>query len=143
MSKSIAIIQSNYIPWKGYFDMIGLVDEFIFYDEVQYTKNDWRNRNKIKTQTGVQWLTIPVYQKRLDQRIKETEISDKKWADKHWRSLNTNYSKAPCFKQVSPILEEFYTQNKSILLSEINQELVKLVCDFVGIKTKISNSINF
>ena len=93
MSKSIAIIQSNYIPWKGYFDMIGLVDEFIIYDEVQYTKNDWRNRNKIKTKIGIQWLTIPVYQKSLDQRISETVISDKKWATKHWNTLITNIRK--------------------------------------------------
>jgi len=58
MIKRVAILQSNYIPWKGYFDIIGMVDEFIIYDEVQYTKNDWRNRNKIKTPTGAQWITI-------------------------------------------------------------------------------------
>ncbi len=143
MSKSIAIIQSNYIPWKGYFDMIGLVDEFIIYDEVQYTKNDWRNRNKIKTKIGIQWLTIPVYQKSLDQRISETIISDKKWATKHWNTLITNYSKAPFFKLVSPTLEGFYSQNKSMRLSEVNQELIKLVCNLVGINTKIRSSSDF
>ena len=58
--KRVAILQSNYIPWKGYFDLIASVDEFVFYDDVQYTTNDWRNRNRIKTPQGVQWLTIPV-----------------------------------------------------------------------------------
>lgn len=69
MGKVVAIVQSNYIPWKGYFDLIGLADEFIIYDEVQYTKNDWRNRNLIKTPSGPQWMTIPVLHKSLDQRI--------------------------------------------------------------------------
>jgi hypothetical protein len=60
MAKTVAILQSNYIPWKGYFDLIRSVDEFILYDEVQYTRRDWRNRNKIKTADGTQWLTVPV-----------------------------------------------------------------------------------
>ena len=63
MYRKIAILQSNYIPWKGYFDIISKVDEFIFYDEVQYTKHDWRNRNRIKTSNGLIWLTIPVNNK--------------------------------------------------------------------------------
>ena len=58
--KKVAILQSNYIPWKGYFDIIASVDEFIIFDDMQYTKRDWRNRNKIKTPQGLQWLTIPV-----------------------------------------------------------------------------------
>ena len=73
--KKIAILQSNYVPWKGYFDLIASVDEFIIYDDVQYTKNDWRNRNQIKTPTGRQWLTIPVCQG-LDQTIREVEIAN-------------------------------------------------------------------
>ena len=60
MSKKVAILQSNYIPWKGYFDIIASVDEFIIFDEMQYTTRDWRNRNRIKTQNGLKWLTIPV-----------------------------------------------------------------------------------
>src|SRR5258705_3700225 len=98
MSNRIAILQSNYIPWKGYFDIIGSVDEFIFYDEAQYTKNDWRNRNKIKTPTGVQWITIPVFQKNLNQKISETKVSNHKWNTKNWNKLKANYSQAPFFK---------------------------------------------
>ena len=60
MTKKVAILQSNYIPWKGYFDIINMVDEFILFDDMQYTKRDWRNRNIIKTAAGLKWLTIPV-----------------------------------------------------------------------------------
>ena len=75
MQKKVAIIQSNYIPWLGYFDIIADVDEFILYDEVQYTKRDWRNRNKIKTHQGTQWLTVPVKTKgKYEQTISETEV---------------------------------------------------------------------
>ncbi len=140
MPKSVAIIQSNYIPWKGYFDLIGMVDEFVIYDEVQYTKNDWRNRNRVKTKDGVQWITIPAYQRSLDQKISETQISDAKWATKHWNTLVTNYSKAANFKSVSPLFEEFYKNSKSDQLSKVNKELIKIICEYVGIKTKISDS---
>lgn len=138
--KKIAILQSNYIPWKGYFDIIGMVDEFIIYDEVQYTKNDWRNRNKIKTPNGLQWITIPVYQRHLLQRISETFTSDPKWRLKHWNTLKTNYGRAPFFKQYSPLFEEFYMNFNSSSLSEINVYLVKLICKILGIKTSITNS---
>jgi hypothetical protein len=141
--KKLAILQSNYIPWKGYFDIIGMVDEFVIYDEVQYTKNDWRNRNKIKTPTGIQWITIPVYQKSLHQKISETQISNIKWGSKNWNSLKTNYSKAPYFKTYSLVLEEFYHNFKSPWLSEINVALLKLICNFLEIKTPITNSADY
>ena len=73
MSKKVAIVQSNYIPWKGYFDLINSVDEFILYDDMQYTRRDWRNRNKIKTKDGSKWITIPVQVKgKYYQKIIET-----------------------------------------------------------------------
>ena len=76
----VAISQSNYIPWKGYFDNIAQVDEFVLYDEMQYTKRDWRNGNKIKTSQGLKWLTIPVELKgEFYQKIKDTRISEKEW----------------------------------------------------------------
>jgi len=138
--KKVAILQSNYIPWKGYFDIIGMVDEFIIYDEVQYTKNDWRNRNKIKTPSGLQWITVPVYQKSLQQKISETEISNHKWGVKGWNSIKANYTKAPYFKTHSLPFEEFYCTVKSMRLSEINVALIKLICDQLGIPTLITNS---
>ncbi len=141
--KKIAILQSNYIPWKGYFDIIGLVDEFVIYDDVQYTKNDWRNRNKIKTPNGVQWITIPVYQKKLSQKIAETETSDPKWKIKNWNAIQTNYGRAPFFRTYSPQLEEFYRSFDSTLLSDINTSLLKLICKMLGIKTAITNSTDY
>src|SRR6266576_2014989 len=89
--KRVAIVQSSYIPWKGYFDLINLVDEFVLYDDRQFTKRDWRNRNRIKTPDGVQWLTIPVNVKgKYHQRIDETTISDPDWAERHWKTLVHN-----------------------------------------------------
>ena len=106
--KKIAILQSNYIPWKGYFDLINMVDEFVLYDDVQYTHRDWRNRNKIKTSHGLKWLTIPVRQERFEQKIIETKVIDKRWNTKHWKSLVQNYSKAKYFNEYKYIFEELW-----------------------------------
>ena len=84
-AKRVAIVQSNYIPWKGYFDLIAASDEFILYDDAQYTRRDWRNRNQIKTPQGVQWLSVPVKVKgKYHQSIRETEIDGADWAPLHW-----------------------------------------------------------
>lgn len=141
--KKIAILQSNYIPWKGYFDLINMVDEFVFYDEVQYTKNDWRNRNKIKTSQGIQWLTIPVRQETLEQKIKDTKISDKKWNVKHWRTLSQNYSKSKCFKDYKDIFEELYLNSDEEYLSQINYKFITTINEILGIKTKLRYSSEF
>src|SRR6476661_873475 len=87
----VAVLQSNYIPWKGYFDIIHDVDIFVFYDDVQYTKNDWRNRNRIKTANGVQWLTVPTGSN-IDRRICDVRLTDTRWAEKHWKTLQQAYS---------------------------------------------------
>ena len=141
--KKIAILQSNYIPWKGYFDLINMVDEFIFYDEVQYTKNDWRNRNKIKTPQGIQWLTIPVRQESLDQKIKDTKISDKKWNIKHWRTISQNYSKSKYFKDYKDIFEELYLTCDEEYLSQINYKFITTINEILEIKTKLIWSSEF
>lgn len=141
--KKIAILQSNYIPWKGYFDLINMVDEFIFYDEVQYTKNDWRNRNKIKTPQGIQWLTIPVRQENLEQKIKDTKISDEKWNIKHWRTISQNYAKAKYFKDYKDIFEELYLTCDEEYLSEINYKFITTINEILEIKTKLRWSSEF
>jgi len=141
--KKIAILQSNYIPWKGYFDMINMVDEFILYDEVQYTKNDWRNRNQIKTSQGIQWLTIPVRQKNLEQKIKDTTIINKKWNIKHWRTISQNYAKAKYFKEYKDIFEELYLSCDEEYLSKINYKFITAINEMLGIKTKIRWSSEF
>ena len=142
MSKKIAILQSNYIPWRGYFDLLNSVDEFILYDEVQYTKNDWRNRNKIKTTAGVIWLTIPVSAS-TNMKISDVKVSNKYWQKKHYKSIAESYSKAPFFKQILPYLENLYLDNDYNSLSEVNVNFLKFINAFIGIETKITLSSNF
>ena len=142
--KKVAILQSNYIPWKGYFDMISLVDEFILYDDMQYTRRDWRNRNKIKTPNGLTWLTIPVEVKgKYFQKINETVISEAKWAKDHWATIKQFYSKAPFFKEYKDVFENFYMNTQEQYLSIVNYELIMIVNKILGIETKISWSSDY
>ena len=142
--KKIAISQSNYIPWKGYFDLINSVDEFTLYDDAQYTRRDWRNRNKIKTPQGLQWLTIPVDVKgKYLQKINETKINDKGWGVKHWQQIKQNYAKAKNFKKYKDIFEELYLSCKEEYLSEINHKFIIAINQILGIKTKIRFSSEF
>ncbi len=142
--KKVAILQSNYIPWKGYFDMIAAVDEFILYDDMQYTRRDWRNRNQIKTPQGVQWLTIPVQVKgKYHQKIRETEIDGSEWASAHWKALVHNYRRAPHFDDIAEWLEPLYLAESYAHLSRLNRRFIEVVCDYLGIKTVISNSCDY
>ena len=132
-----AILQSNYIPWKGYFDLMNSADVFIIYDEVQYTKNDWRNRNRIKTANGTIWLTIPVQHNKLSQRIIDVEVANNEWRKKHWNSILMSYSKAPFFKQYSSQFEALYLNSDETLLSKINYGFFIAVNEILNIKTKL------
>jgi len=144
MAKKIAILQSNYVPWKGYFDLIRAVDEFVLYDEVQYTKNDWRNRNRIKTQAGVKWLSIPVRQERLEQKISETRVADSRWAAQHWKSIAGNYARAPHFNRYAEMVETWYSQAAACeLLSDINALFIRAICATLGITTHITSSRDY
>ena len=139
--KRVAIVQSNYIPWKGYFDLIASVDEFILYDDVQFTRRDWRNRNRIKTPQGVHWLTVPVRVKgRFYQSIRETEIDGDDWAAHHWQVLAQNYRKAACFRQMAPVFEQLFLGQRFTHLSDLNRALIEVVCGELEIGTKISDS---
>ena len=142
MTKRIAIVQSNYIPWKGYFDMIASVDEFVLYDDAQFTKNDWRNRNKIKTPKGAEWLSIPVGQG-IDRRIRDVELPESDWRIRHWRSLEANYRRAPHYAEVAAILEPHYLGSLSRTLSEFNRALIATVCGYLGVRTRLSNSWDY
>lgn len=142
--KKIAILQSNYIPWKGYFDLINMVDEFILYDDMQYTRRDWRNRNKIKTPQGLKWLTVPVDVKgKYFQKINETKLSDKDWGKKHWQQIKQNYSKTKYFKEYKDIFEKLYLNCDEELLSEINYKFIITINEILGITTKIRWSSEF
>ncbi len=144
MTKKVAILQSSYIPWKGYFDLINLVDEFILFDDVQYTRADWRNRNRIKTRHGLMWLTIPVSLKgKFHQPIKETKIVDPSWVSEHWRSLVSHYTKAPYFREYAEAFRQVYEQSTEASLSLINHRFITTICDLVGITTKITWSMDY
>lgn len=142
--KKVAIVQSNYIPWKGYFDMIAAVDEFILYDDMQYTRRDWRNRNQIKTPQGVQWLTVPVKVKgKYHQTIFETEIEGTGWAADHWKALAQNYRRAPCFQEVAAWLEPLYLQQGFSHLSALNRQFLEAICGYLEIRTVVKASSDY
>lgn len=142
--KKVAIVQSNYVPWKGYFDIIAAVDEFVLYDDMQYTRRDWRNRNQIKTPQGVQWMTVPVQVSgRYHQKIRETRIDGSSWTSAHWKALVQNYRRAPCFAETARWLEPLYAQAGHTHLSELNRYFIEAICERLGIATTISNSWDY
>ena len=142
--KRVFIVQSNYIPWKGYFDAINLSDEFVIYDDVQYTRRDWRNRNKIKTSNGLLWLTIPVIVRgKYYQKISDTKIADKEWARRHWETIVNFYSRAAYFKEYRLLFEQLYLDCREEYLSRINYRFISAINNILGIKTKISWSSDY
>jgi len=113
------ILQPSYIPWRGYFDQILRADLFVFYDDVQYDKRGWRNRNQIKTPTGKQWLTIPVHSRGAQtERIPINQIRiawDDPWNKNHWKAIQLSYTKTPYFRQYAQLLDEFYNRHDEYL----------------------------
>ena len=138
-SKKIAVIQSNYLPWKGYFDIIRSVDVFVLYDEVQYTKRDFRNRNSIKTKQGVQWLTIPVANKgKYLQKVCETTTSEHSWLSAHPKSLMHAYAHAPYFTEVFEVIKQAYEEIKDeVYLSKINFKFLKTILSYLNCPTEL------
>jgi len=142
--KTVAIVQSSYIPWKGYFDLIRRADEFILLDDVQYTRRDWRNRNRIKTANGLRWLTIPVEVKgRYHQAIRDTVVSDPDWASRHWRQLRQSYRDAPYFDDYAARLEPLYLECRETHLSRVNRRFLDAICGWLGIGTPIRWSMDY
>ncbi|RPH38353.1 hypothetical protein EHM92_00280 [bacterium] len=141
--KRVAVLQSNYIPWKGYFDLMSRVDEFIVYDNVQMTNNDWRNRNVIKTADGLKWITIP-FRHRFGQRIDETEVATSSWARRHWLTLEQNYRSASWFAEYAPALKQLYDEMvDERLLSRINCRFLVWICSVLGIRTRLTRSSEY
>ncbi len=142
--KKVAIVQSNYIPWKGYFDLIASVDEFILLDDVQYTRRDWRNRNVIKARQGPMWLTIPVNSKgNYHEAVKNITVSSPDWNLKHWKGIEANYSRAKYFRDYKEFFEQLYLRNRSTMLSEINYTFLRAICDLLAIGTRITWSMDY
>jgi hypothetical protein len=142
--KRVAIVQSSYIPWKGYFDLIRAVDEFILLDDVQFTRRDWRSRNRIKTKDGLAWLTIPVASKgRYEQRICDTVIASPEWGARHWRTICGAYGRADSFATYAPAFEAIYRALPSDQLSIVNRTLIEAICAALGITTPIRWSTDY
>ncbi|MFM0029602.1 WbqC family protein [Paraburkholderia madseniana] len=143
-AKTVAIVQSCYLPWKGYFDLIGSADEFVIYDDMQYTRRDWRNRNLIKTPQGNSWLTVPVKVKgKYLQAIRETELDGDSWKSDHWKSICQNYKRAPHFMQITKALEPYYLEKPYSHLSQLNRDLTELLCRLLGIETTLKWSWDY
>jgi WbqC-like protein family len=119
--------------------LINLVDEFVLYDDRQFTRRDWRNRNRVKTPAGTKWLTIPVKVKgKYDQRIDETLIDDPSWTQRHWRTLAHSYARAPHFDEFAGRFERLYNDVREQRLSLVNRAFIEEVSDVLGIQTRLS-----
>jgi hypothetical protein len=139
----VGIWQTNYLPWKGYFDYINNVDIFCFYDEVQYTKNDWRNRNRIFGNNGLFWITIPVDKKYTKMKISDVPLDNKEILHSHFKSIEQSYSKAPFKNKILDLLYPHYIITQPPSLSELNKILIKSFSLYMGINTKFVDSKNY
>ena len=134
-----AIHQPQYLPWLGYFDKMDQADVFVFLDDTQFKKNEWQNRNRIKTGQGWQWLTVPVIH-HLGQEIREVQINNSiRWRHKHTQSLRQNYGKAPHFDRYWPFFEETF-QRQWTSLSELNVYVATGIARELGIDTTVAVS---
>jgi hypothetical protein len=134
-----AVIQSNYLPWKGYFDIIHDVDVFVFLEDVQYTHRDWRNRNKLKTPNGVKWISVPILGG-INQQIYEAKIDyTQNWIEKHKKSIHHSYASAPYYDSYSHEIYDIYSQRFETL-SELNIYAIEKISRILGIETKLKKS---
>ena len=132
---NVVVLQPSYIPWRGHFDQIYKADLFIFYDDIQYDKHGWRNRNQIKTAQGKQWLTIPVHSHMATHGllINQAEIDwSKPWNKNHWKALTFAYGRAPYFHRYAPLLESFYERH-DLRLADFTIELTIALARELGI----------
>lgn len=138
---TVVVLQPGYLPWLGFFDQMLRSDVFVYYDDVQYDKHGWRNRNRIKSPTGPIWLTVPVLSTgRHGQKINEVEIDNRlPWARKHVTAILQNYAKAPHVKLYLPQLEELLMRRWESL-AELDVATVKLICDWIGIDRQIERT---
>jgi len=131
----VGVIQSNYIPWRGYFDFIESVDLFVFHDDLQYTKNDWRNRNRILTANGLRWLTVPVHYRSVGMTIDEVPIDySQDWPVRHLRQLEAAYGSAPFFETYIYAFADI-VRRRHESISDLNVELCRWVMRELGIET--------
>jgi hypothetical protein len=135
----VAILQSNYLPWTGVFELINSVDKFVFYDNVQYTKQDWRTRNKIQPDL---WLSVPIHRQKLNTNIIDIKIcNDINWKKKHYKSIYQTYSKAKYFNQYKHLLD-FYLLDWEYLHG-LNRYTTEKIARTLGIDTEFYYSEDF
>jgi hypothetical protein len=133
----VGVIQSSYVPWRGYFDFIAKVDTFVFHDDLQYTKNDWRNRNRIKAAQGTEWITVPVHYKTVSQLICDTPIdTSTAWLSRHRQRIEASYRKAPYLADAMNILVDV-AEVPCATISQLNILLIRRVCAYLGIETPL------
>lgn len=138
----VGIIQSSYIPWRGYFDFIRSVDLFMFLDDVQYPRGrSWRNRNQVKTPTGLKWLTVPVPSKSYSLAIDEVRMANtgRPWRDAHRGVLENAFRGAPHAEDALSLWEHAVNAGDS-MLSDLNARLTKSICTYLEIATPITKS---
>lgn len=141
--RRVAILQSNYLPWKGYFDLIHDVDLFMFYDDVQYTVRDWRNRNRIRVNGASTWITVPVGADR-NRLVRDVCLPDPGWQERHWKTLQHSYGKTPFFHRYAEFLRWFYLDNTWERLSDVNQRLIRHIAqEWLGIATQFGDSTEY
>ena len=141
---NVIITQSNYIPWKGYFSSMRGATHLVLYDDMQYTKRDWRNRNKIITPQGPKWLSIPIEVKgKYYQKINEAKVSDPKWGMNHWNVIENNYKKSPRFEEYRDHFKEIYLSPPSEFLSDINLVFIEKIISLLNIDIEVLSSKEF
>ncbi len=131
----VAALQPGYLPWVGFFDLMKRCDLFIVEDNLQYTKQDWRNRNRIRTAKDFAYLTVPVKRVASTARINEVEIDNgQAWGRRHWNLLRQNYAKAPYWKDYAPFIEDAFKREWNILL-DLDMHFVEFLAKEFGIAT--------
>lgn len=136
----LAVLQPSYLPWLGYFDQIDRVDVFVYYDDVQYDKNGWRNRNRVKGPNGPAWLTVPVKHSGLGlQRICDAEIDGDGWRQKHLRSIAQFYAKAPYADRYIPGLTELLGRSWDRLV-DLDIAVNAAIIGWLGLSAEIVRS---
>ena len=137
----LVVLQPSYLPWLGYFDQMHQADTFVFYDDVQYDRDGWRNRNRIRTHDGWQWLTVPVQLKgKFGARIGEVEIDPRRpWSKKHIASLSQSYARAPYVKAHLPALQAILSEPWS-KIADLSIRLAEHICRELGIETETLRS---
>lgn len=138
-TRTLAVLQPGYLPWLGFFEQVKRASTFVIYDDVQFDKNGWRNRNRIKGNSGPIWLTVPVHGS-TSQKICEVRIDNKlPWRRKHLSSIEMNYKKAPYYELYMPRLKEIFAQDWDFI-AELDMVLIEQLCKWLEIGTPLVRS---